>query len=266
MPSVSLGETTGYSMGRGASSRFSMSNASVRERPNDVHGGHSGVKASVAIISMNVAKASFSQMPFHHFIVTRSPNHMWASSWAMTSVTFCSSGWVTVGGIGEEQHLAERDAAEVLHGLGDEVGDGGHVHLVARIVEAVVLGEEVDAEGADLEGEGCEVALARGVRDAQRDPAGVDGGRDVEGADDERHQIGGHHHGVGERGPRRGRRRAFAARPRRRWTAPSGPRVRPASRRRPPSGRARPSTGTPDGRASPRTAWWRSPAGGRPRR
>ena len=30
---------------------------------------------------MNVAKASFSQMPFHHFMVTRSPNHMWAISW-----------------------------------------------------------------------------------------------------------------------------------------------------------------------------------------
>ena len=32
---------------------------------------------------MNVANASLSQMPFHHFIVTRSPNHMWAISWAI---------------------------------------------------------------------------------------------------------------------------------------------------------------------------------------
>ncbi len=36
---------------------------------------------------MKVAKASLSQMPFHHFMVTRSPNHMWAISWAMTSAT-----------------------------------------------------------------------------------------------------------------------------------------------------------------------------------
>ena len=47
---------------------------------------------------MNVANASFSQMPFHHFIVTRSPNHMWASSWVMTSARVCSSSWVDVVG------------------------------------------------------------------------------------------------------------------------------------------------------------------------
>ena len=43
---------------------------------------------------MKVANASFSQMPFHHFMVTRSPNHMWASSWLTTSVDPLSSGWV----------------------------------------------------------------------------------------------------------------------------------------------------------------------------
>ena len=36
---------------------------------------------------MNVAKASFSQMPCHHSIVTRSPNHMCASS--------CNTTWAT---------------------------------------------------------------------------------------------------------------------------------------------------------------------------
>ncbi len=75
-----------------------MSKAAVRLRPNATQRSHSGLKASVASISMKVAKASFSQMPFHHFMVTRSPNHMWASSWAITSVTFCSSGWVTSAG------------------------------------------------------------------------------------------------------------------------------------------------------------------------
>ena len=34
---------------------------------------------------MNVANASFSQMPFHHFIVTRSPNHMCAISCTIVS-------------------------------------------------------------------------------------------------------------------------------------------------------------------------------------
>ena len=47
---------------------------------------------------MNVANASFSQMPFHQRIVTRSPNHMWASSWATTSATFCCSPCVLVAG------------------------------------------------------------------------------------------------------------------------------------------------------------------------
>ena len=40
---------------------------------------------------MNVAKASLSQIPFHHVMVTRSPNHMWAFSWATTSATRSSS-------------------------------------------------------------------------------------------------------------------------------------------------------------------------------
>ena len=47
---------------------------------------------------MKVAKASFNQMPFHHFIVTRSPNHMCAISWATTSARFCSSTCVAVVG------------------------------------------------------------------------------------------------------------------------------------------------------------------------
>jgi len=40
---------------------------------------------------MKVANASLSQIPFHHFIVTRSPNHMWAISWHTTSATRSSS-------------------------------------------------------------------------------------------------------------------------------------------------------------------------------
>ena len=75
-----------------------MSNAAVRDRPNSTQRFQSGRYASVAFISMNVAKASLSQMPSHQPIVTRLPNHMWAISWLMTSVTLSSSGWVDVAG------------------------------------------------------------------------------------------------------------------------------------------------------------------------
>ncbi len=47
---------------------------------------------------MNVAKASFSQMPFHHFMVTRSPNHMCAISWHTTSAIRSSSTRAAVAG------------------------------------------------------------------------------------------------------------------------------------------------------------------------
>ena len=43
-------------------------------------------------------------------------------------------------GIDEQQHLAERDAAEVLHRAEREVGNGDQVALVARVRDAVVVG------------------------------------------------------------------------------------------------------------------------------
>ncbi len=52
---------------------------------------------------MNVANASFSQMPFHQRIVTRSPNHMWASSCATVSATSSCSSCVGVAGIEQQQ-------------------------------------------------------------------------------------------------------------------------------------------------------------------
>ena len=65
--------------------------AAARETPKFVQRSQSGFQASTASISMKVAKASLSQMPFHHAMVTRSPNHMWASSWATTSAMRSSS-------------------------------------------------------------------------------------------------------------------------------------------------------------------------------
>src|SRR5919202_1600192 len=43
------------------------------------------VASAVARVEMYSANDSFSQRSFHHFIVTRSPNHMWASSWRIVT-------------------------------------------------------------------------------------------------------------------------------------------------------------------------------------
>ena len=86
------------SRGQRVAVSVSVSNATDRDRPKSTQRCQSGRKASVAFISMNVAKASFNQMPFHHFMVTRSPNHMWAISWWITSATRCNSGWVARSG------------------------------------------------------------------------------------------------------------------------------------------------------------------------
>ena len=97
MPSASAGERTSNSTVRVLSSE-SISKAPLRSTPNEVHRSQSGRYASHAATSMNVANASLSQMPFHHRIVTRSPNHMWASSWATTSAISCCSFCVLVAG------------------------------------------------------------------------------------------------------------------------------------------------------------------------
>ncbi len=44
---------------------------------------------------MYSAKDSFSQMSSHQRRVTRSPNHMWAISWAITMARRCRSVSVT---------------------------------------------------------------------------------------------------------------------------------------------------------------------------
>src|SRR6188768_3960828 len=47
---------------------------------NVVHAPVHSVASAVAIVEAHSAKDSLSQRSFHHFIVTRSPNHMCASS------------------------------------------------------------------------------------------------------------------------------------------------------------------------------------------
>ena len=112
---------------------------------------------------MNVAKASFSHTPFHQRIVTRSPNHMWASSCSMTSAMRSHLGPRRVGGVGEELGLAEGDAAEVLHRARREVRDRDEVELVAGIREREVLAVVAQRVRRDLDRERREVALARRV-------------------------------------------------------------------------------------------------------
>ena len=46
---------------------------------------HEGAHRSMIFVSIQVAKASFSQMSSHHAAVTRSPNHWCANSCAATS-------------------------------------------------------------------------------------------------------------------------------------------------------------------------------------
>ena len=97
MDSASAGVTTGYSIGR-VEARASMSSAAARAAPKPAQTSQSGRQASTAFISMKVAKASFSQIPFHQRIVTRSPNQRCASSWLMTAATLSSSCWSAEAG------------------------------------------------------------------------------------------------------------------------------------------------------------------------
>ncbi len=47
---------------------------------NVVHASVHSVASAVAMVDAHSAKDSLSHRSFHHFMVTRSPNHMWASS------------------------------------------------------------------------------------------------------------------------------------------------------------------------------------------
>ena len=140
---------------------------------------------------MNVANASLSQMPFHQRIVTRSPNHMCASSWATTSATrlHARSG-CSWPGRRAGAALAERDAAEVLHRAGGEVGQRDAGRPCRPGTGCRSTPRTSAGECADVEAEGGEVALARHVDDPQRRAVDVDRLGGLERADDERDEIG----------------------------------------------------------------------------
>ena len=65
--------------------------------------------------------------------------------------------------VDEQRALAERDAAEVLHRPGGEVGKGEQVELVARVGDPVVVLEPAQGERPDLEAEAGQVTLAGDV-------------------------------------------------------------------------------------------------------
>ena len=137
IPSASCGERTGI-LDRAGARRARRSRVPRCDRDRTSPRRASRAASRRCTPSMNVAKASLSQMPFHHRIVTRSPNHMWAISWATTSAITCSSACVAVVGSTRRRALPERDAAEVLHRAEGEVGQGDEVELVARIRDAEV--------------------------------------------------------------------------------------------------------------------------------
>ena len=97
IPAVSFGECTSYSIARVLCSA-STSLAAAQDRANADQRSQSGRIASVVSNAMKVANASFSQIPFHQRIVTRFPNHWWASSCATTSAMFSSSCCVAWAG------------------------------------------------------------------------------------------------------------------------------------------------------------------------
>ena len=101
-------------------------------------------------------------------------------------------------GIEQEARLAERHAAEVLHRAEREVGERDEIALLARIRDAVVVGEELDRERSDVERELGEVRLARNVRDAHGDAARVDRFGELERADHPRDEVGRHRDRVAE--------------------------------------------------------------------
>ena len=93
--------------------------------------------------------------------------------------------------VGQQRGLAKRDRAEIFHRARREIGNRDQVELVARILEAVIVGEIFERERANLPGPTGQRLFARNVNDPQR-RARIDRCRRVELADDERDQVGGH--------------------------------------------------------------------------
>ena len=141
---------------------------------------------------MYSAKDSLSQMSSHQRRVTRSPNHMWAISWAMTMAAGLAFG-VGDGGAVDEL-VAEGDEAGVLHGAGVELGDERLVVGVEGVglVEHLVVAVEAGAgDVEDLVGVGVEVRAERAAAVQAEGQSGVLGADGVPGAGGDGDEVGG---------------------------------------------------------------------------
>jgi hypothetical protein len=78
---MSLFEVMGWRILR-AEVRVSAAMALERSSTRSTAAFQAGFQSSMALGPAQLAKASFSQMSSHQAVVTRSPNHWWATSWA----------------------------------------------------------------------------------------------------------------------------------------------------------------------------------------
>ena len=64
--------------------------------PNVVHAVSHWVASAWHVVDAHSAKDSLSHRSFHHFMVTRLPNHMWASSCRIVSARRSTMASVTL--------------------------------------------------------------------------------------------------------------------------------------------------------------------------
>ena len=162
----------------------------LRTIAESTHASVYPVAATRQRCDMYSANDSLSQRSSHHFIVTRSPNHMcdisWRTCWHRVSIS--SAG----GRPAVEVLVAEGDAAGVLHRAGVELRHEDLVVLPERVADAEQPVEVVEATAASLEDLGgvpLERFSQRGPRvEAQRDAVVLVAHGDV-GAGADGHEV-----------------------------------------------------------------------------
>ena len=116
MPSKALSmssfDVIGWRMRR-AVARLSGSSASERLAARSTATPQSGWKRSMTFSPIQLAKDSLSQMSSHQAMVTRSPNHWWASSWALMLAQSRRDAIVSSVGAAPSGRLSVRDEARV---------------------------------------------------------------------------------------------------------------------------------------------------------
>ena len=145
------------------------------------HASSYSVTSAVTRLPMYSAKDSLSQRSSHHFGVTMLPNH-----WCAISCATVVARWIRHAPgdpAGEDQRVAEGDAARVLHRAGVELRDEGLVVVAERVADPEQPVELVEALPGDREqlvgvrvevgGDARRARSARaGCRRARRGPGG----------------------------------------------------------------------------------------------